>query len=154
MRKLTCTLILCCSALIICCQKAPIFTCGNTIDYGLVEFNSPNSTRSITFTNTGNAPIILTSVKSSCGCLVPVYYPKNPVPPNQSDSIVVKYDTKRPGLFYKTITVTTNEVDEQYSKETDYPIYKNHVIKVIGEVKPAPVEEDPIKGKEKNFPKE
>lgn len=62
------------------------------------------------FTNTGNEPLILSNVKASCGCTVPTW-PKEPVMPGKSNTIQVKYNTNNVGGFNKTITVTSNAVD-------------------------------------------
>jgi hypothetical protein len=62
------------------------------------------------FTNTGNEPLILSNVKASCGCTVPIW-PKEPVMPGKSQTIQVKYNTNNVGGFNKTITVTSNAVD-------------------------------------------
>ncbi|WNH08998.1 DUF1573 domain-containing protein [Thalassobellus suaedae] len=41
-----------------------------TIDYGTIENNSDGN-REFKFTNTGNAPLVITNAKGSCGCTVP-----------------------------------------------------------------------------------
>lgn len=82
---------------------------AETMDYGTIEQNS-NGERTFTFTNNGNAPLILSNVKSSCGCTVPSYS-KTPIAPNTSGVITVKYDTKKVGAFSKTITVTSNATE-------------------------------------------
>ncbi len=45
------------------------------------------------FTNTGNQPAIITEAKLECSCTT-VEFPKQPIGPNQSAKIVVKFDTK------------------------------------------------------------
>lgn len=76
------------------------------IDYGTIEQNS-DGTRVFTFVNEGDAPLLITKVKASCGCTVPTYS-KAPIQPNESGEIEIKYDTKKLGAFTKTITVTSN----------------------------------------------
>ena len=76
------------------------------IDYGTIIQNS-NGIRIFTFTNSGSEPLMITKVKTSCGCTVPTYS-KNPILPGQKGQIEIKYDTKRLGAFTKTITVTSN----------------------------------------------
>ena len=78
----------------------------DTVDYGKIE-NGSNGVRTFTFTNTGNAPLVITNVKSSCGCTVPKK-PNAPIAPGEKGEIEVKYDTKRTGFIRKTITVTSN----------------------------------------------
>jgi len=76
------------------------------VDYGTIEQNS-DGTRLFTFTNTGDAPLLISRVKTSCGCTVPSYS-KAPIMPGDSGELNIKYDTKRLGAFTKTITVMSN----------------------------------------------
>ncbi len=76
------------------------------IDYGTIHQND-NGERTFTFTNTGDAPIVISQVKTSCGCTVPSYS-KTPILPNETSEIKVKYATNRIGVFKKTITVISN----------------------------------------------
>lgn len=62
------------------------------------------------FTNEGNEPLILSNVKASCGCTTPSYT-KDPIFPGQTGQIKVRYNTNNIGGFTKTITVTSNAVD-------------------------------------------
>ena len=62
------------------------------------------------FWNDGNEPLILQNVKASCGCTTPSYTQK-PVMPGQSGTIKVHYNTNNVGGFNKTVTVTSNAVD-------------------------------------------
>ncbi len=79
---------------------------SETVDYGEIEHGS-DGVRTFEFTNTGNEPLIISDVKSSCGCTVPSK-PNGPIAPGASDIIKVKYDTKRVGPIRKTITVYSN----------------------------------------------
>ncbi|QNK76279.1 DUF1573 domain-containing protein [Winogradskyella undariae] len=76
------------------------------IDYGTITQNSEGK-RIFSFTNTGDAPLVITKVKTSCGCTVPSYS-KDPILPGEQGELEIKYDTKRLGAFTKTITVTSN----------------------------------------------
>lgn len=79
------------------------------IDYGTIEQHSDGS-RLFTFTNEGDAPLVITNVKTSCGCTVPSYS-KAPILPGETGELKIKYDTKRLGAFTKTITVSSNAED-------------------------------------------
>ncbi len=64
------------------------------------------------FTNTGDAPLVLTNVKPACGCTVPTWS-KEPVLPGQSGSIEATFNSgNASGAFMKSITVTTNIPDQ------------------------------------------
>ena len=93
---------------------------SDTIDYGEIVKGS-DGVRVFEFTNTGDKPLIISDVKSSCGCTVPKK-PDGPVAPGASSSIQVKYDTNRVGPIRKTITVYSN---------ADEPIV---ALKIKGEV--------------------
>ena len=77
-----------------------------TIDYGKIE-KASNGERTFVFTNTGDQPLIIQKIKSSCGCTVPKK-PLGPVMPGEKGEIKVSYDTKRVGGFSKSITITSN----------------------------------------------
>lgn len=93
----------------------------DTIDYGLIEKGS-DGVRVFEFTNTGEAPLIITKVSSSCGCTIPKK-PEDPILPGKTGEIQVKYDTKRVGPIRKAITVISN---------ADTPTI---ILKIKGEVK-------------------
>jgi hypothetical protein len=79
---------------------------SDVIDYGTIEKGS-DGVRIFEFTNTGNAPLIISNVKSTCGCTVPKK-PDGPILPGETGKIEVKYDTNRVNPIRKTITVTSN----------------------------------------------
>lgn len=87
--------------------NAPAFEfVTEVIDYGKIELNA-DGVRTFKFKNIGKSPLVITNVKSSCGCTVPKK-PTEPIMPGESGEIEVKYATNRPGGFSKTITVSSN----------------------------------------------
>jgi hypothetical protein len=78
----------------------------NTIDYGNVYKDEDSGVRVFEFTNTGDAPLIITNVQSTCGCTVPSK-PTDPIMPGKTGEISVKYNMN-PGPIRKTITVESN----------------------------------------------
>ena len=81
----------------------------NTIDYGTVSKKNDNGIRSFEFTNTGDAPLIITNVLSTCGCTVPTK-PNAPIMPGKTGKIDIKYNMQA-GPIRKTITVESNAVN-------------------------------------------
>jgi hypothetical protein len=81
----------------------------NTIDYGTTTKSKDNGVRSFEFTNTGDAPLIITNVLSTCGCTVPTK-PNAPIMPGKTGKIEIKY-SMIPGPIRKTITVESNAVN-------------------------------------------
>ncbi len=79
---------------------------SDTVNYGEIE-KGANGVRIFEFTNTGTSDLVVTNVKSSCGCTIPEK-PEAPIPPGGTGVIKVKYDTNRPGPIRKTITVFSN----------------------------------------------
>lgn len=87
--------------------NAPVITFDKLVhDYGTVPYNGDGKCV-FTFTNTGKEPLILTNVRSSCGCTVPKW-PREPILPGQSDVIHVEYKTNRVGSINKSVTVQSN----------------------------------------------
>ena len=81
----------------------------NTIDYGKVSKDSDSGLRTFEFKNTGDAPLIITNVQSTCGCTIPTK-PKEPIMPGKIGKIDVKYNMSS-GPIRKTITVESNAVN-------------------------------------------
>ena len=75
-------------------------------DYGTV-IQGGDGNSEFEFKNTGDEPLVLSNVRSSCGCTVPSW-PKEPVKPGESAKILVRYSTNRIGPINKSITVTSN----------------------------------------------
>lgn|GEM_PF-137884 len=81
----------------------------NTVDYGTVTKEADSGVRTFEFKNTGDAPLIISDVKSTCGCTVPSK-PTQPIMPGKTGKIDVKYNMN-PGPIRKTITVESNAVN-------------------------------------------
>lgn len=108
----------------------------DVMDYGVIEQGS-DPYRIFTFTNTGNAPLVISNAKGSCGCTVPTY-PKEPISPGASAEIKVRYDTNRIGKFTKRVTLTTNAGDE------------SKILTIKGEVTKKPEEPAGVPAVEEN----
>jgi Protein of unknown function (DUF1573) len=106
-------------------QGAAISLNKDVHDYGEVPYNG-NGACEFKVTNTGNAPLILSSCQGSCGCTVPKCDP-NPILPGESSIITVKYDTTRSGQISKSVTINSNAVNEPVK-----------IVTIKGNVGPAP----------------
>lgn len=102
-----------------------------THDYGTIKYGA-DGTSTFEFKNTGNAPLIISNAKGSCGCTVPEW-PKEPIAPGAKGVIKVKYDTKRPGPINKSVIITSNAVNEP-----------SKTIRIKGNVLPAPEGSAPV----------
>ena len=97
-------------------EKKDIPANGAKISFTEMEHNygtivkGGNGDCEFTFKNEGNEPLILSNVKASCGCTTPSYTQK-PVMPGETGTIKVHYNTNNVGGFSKTVTVTSNAVD-------------------------------------------
>jgi len=76
-----------------------------TFDYGTVEFWD-NQPAVFKFTNTGKKHLVLMNMHQPKDVLV--HNPKRPVPPGESDSVVIFYYTEDKGSFRQEIPVFTN----------------------------------------------
>ncbi len=86
---------------------------NTSYDFGTFSEKSPVVTCTFTYTNVGEAPLIINQAIASCGCTVPSYT-KAPIMPGKKGEIKVTYNGtgKFPGHFKKTITVRTNGATE------------------------------------------
>jgi hypothetical protein len=76
-------------------------------DFGNVP-EGTMATHEFKFKNTGNQPIIIANVQASCGCTTPDWT-KTPVLPGKMGMVKAVYSSGgRPGVFNKTVTVTSN----------------------------------------------
>jgi hypothetical protein len=76
-------------------------------DFGEIE-EGKMAQYEFVFTNTGDQPLILSSVKASCGCTTPSWT-KEPILPGKTGHVKASYNSKnRPGGFHKSITITSN----------------------------------------------
>lgn len=89
--------------------KAEIKFDKTIIDLGEFSEASPVQSCVFSFTNVGNAPLIINQAIASCGCTVPSYT-KKPIGPGEKGEIKVTYNGKGkfPGHFKKSISVMTN----------------------------------------------
>lgn len=88
----------------------PVIRFDTTLhDFGTIPYGGDGHC-TFRFTNTGDAPLIIESVKSSCGCLVPSW-DRDPVLPGGRGNIRLRYDTRRIGPFTKSVTLTSNAVN-------------------------------------------
>ena len=95
---------------IIVAQEGPkiVFNAAeNTIDYGTVYKNEDNGIRIFEFTNTGNAPLIISKVEPACNCTDAIWT-KTPIMPGQKGEVQVTFDAATSGKFSKTAVVTSN----------------------------------------------
>ena len=77
-----------------------------TYDFGKITVNKP-VTHEFRFTNSGDAPLVITSVQAACGCTV-TDYSKEPIAPGSEGYVKATYNAAKIGMFSKTITVNAN----------------------------------------------
>ncbi|MEC7264434.1 MAG: DUF1573 domain-containing protein [Bacteroidota bacterium] len=89
-------------------KKLPVMTFETAeYDFGTIQRGTPQETV-FKFTNTGDAPLIITDAKSSCGCTVPEYPKNTPIAPGETGELLVKFNGSGQNQVTKTITVTAN----------------------------------------------
>jgi len=75
-------------------------------DYGDIKIGTPNDAV-FTITNTGNHPLSIQQIITSCGCTA-VEWGKQPIKPGKATDIKVEMKPEEPGYFRKTIDVYCN----------------------------------------------
>lgn len=90
-------------------KEASIKFDKTTHDFGTFSEDDPIVKCKFTFTNDGDAPLVIHQAIASCGCTVPTYT-RMPVRPGEKGEMEVTYNGtgKFPGRFKKSITVRTN----------------------------------------------
>lgn len=117
-----------------------IFAQGPQIEFECMEhdFNTVNfksqAIYDFTFTNTGNEPLNIINVQTSCGC-VGTNFERKPIMPGHTGKISVEYrNTDRPGDFKKYVTVLSNAKNSSELRlrikgivmENNYKIYQEN----------------------------
>lgn len=68
-----------------------------------------------TFKNTGNYPLMLQDIRTTCGCTAPEWT-KEPIAPNEEGKIIVRFNTAhKAGQQRKIITVISNAANSSES---------------------------------------
>lgn len=90
-------------------EKKGTLTFDKTIhDFGTVKEEAGKVTYEFEFTNSGEAPVIISNVTASCGCTTP-QWDKEPILPGKKAKVTVGYSTTgRPGPFVKSLVVLNN----------------------------------------------
>ena len=78
----------------------------NLFDFDTVTMGHDADCRFV-FRNTGDVPLLVTNVVTSCGCTV-AEWTKTPVLPGEKGYVNVSYNTSIQGSFRKTILVKSN----------------------------------------------
>lgn len=100
-------------AALVCClaalASAPDITFEATAhDFGTIREKDGAVKCTFTYTNSGTAPLALTTVSAPCGCTKPKFSPK-PLAPGKKGTIEVTFLPEDiSGEFMRTITVRTN----------------------------------------------
>ena len=104
-------------------------------DFGSIVYGA-NGRVDFNYTNQGKTPLVISDVKSSCGCTIPTWT-KEPVEPGKQGVITIVYNTTFPGPFSKTVVV--------YSNANNSPVRIVIMGKVNiqpGDIKPAQVNQN------------
>ena len=89
-----------------------ISTAHEVIDLGNIVYETP-STAMFELKNEGHDALVLTDVKTSCGC-TKAEYPRQPIPPGGSFTIAATYDARQLGHFMKDIALYSNASDKPF----------------------------------------
>ena len=78
-------------------------------DFGEIQEKGGKVSYKFLFRNDGDEPLLILSVKPSCGCTTP-NWSKNPIKPGEEGFIIAQYNPRgRPGVFRKSLNVVTNQ---------------------------------------------
>ncbi|HET8838517.1 MAG TPA: DUF1573 domain-containing protein [Flavobacteriaceae bacterium] len=78
-----------------------------TFDFGTINEGDVVE-HTFTFTNTGEAPLVITAAKGSCGCTVPTWT-REPIAPGETGEMLVKFNSRgKKNIQNKSVTITAN----------------------------------------------
>lgn len=76
-------------------------------DFGEIEAKTQVETV-FKYKNTGEAPLVITDIKSTCGCTVPKDWSREPLAPGGEGQFTVKFNGSGTNNVSKTINITAN----------------------------------------------
>jgi uncharacterized membrane protein len=79
----------------------------NVHDFGTINDGEAQETV-FSYTNTGDAPLVISDIKSTCGCTVPQDWSRAPLLPGESSKFTVKFNGKGANKTTKTVTINAN----------------------------------------------
>ncbi len=94
-----------------------------TVNYDTILQHS-NTSRQITLTNTGNIPLQVYSVRSSCGISIPSW-PRLAIEPGKQGFIQISYNSSHPGPINRRLIIHSNSPEN------------SKIIKIKGYVMPT-----------------
>lgn len=122
MMKTVASIILFCSTLFVSCTNnqeqgsspaqaadGPVLELldGDTFDFGSVTEGDVVE-HTFNFKNAGSKPLVISNITSSCGCTTPEW-PRDPIAPDSSSSIQVRFNTKnKVGPQMKSVSIYAN----------------------------------------------
>lgn len=131
MKRLLFALIICCVTGVAALAKGAPEISFDAVshDFGTIREADGDVTCTFKFTNTGTAPLALTSVSAPCNCTKTHFSPK-PLAPGKSGEITVTFSPKNmSGEFMRSISVWTNVKTDKNKK-------KKVILKISGAVVP------------------
>lgn len=89
-------------------KKAIITVKQSEYDFGTIKEGDGKVSHTFEILNTGDSPLVLTRVLSSCGCTTPEWS-KEPIPAGKRGKLIVTYDpVGRVNPFVKTVSIYSN----------------------------------------------
>ena len=90
-------------------QSSALIFEKSTIDFGIIAEEGGTQTKFVSATNSGETPIYIKDVTTSCGCTV-ASYSRDAIFPGESTTIGVTFDPRdRPGRFERHMLISTSD---------------------------------------------
>ena len=80
-------------------------------DFGTIKKEDGKASAVFTITNNTNAPVLISGVRTSCGCTAPDWT-KEPIGPGKTGTVTATYNAATIGLFEKSVTISISEGDK------------------------------------------
>lgn len=107
------------------CAQSRISSNTEKFNFGRIEWKRPVKVE-YTITNTGNEPLVMSNVTTSCACTV-ADWTKSPIAPGEKGSVVATFDAETLGHFEKDVCI--------YSNATPHLVYLTFVGEVVQQLK-------------------
>lgn len=90
-------------------NKFPVMSFEETaFDFGTIKEGDVVE-HTFMFTNTGDAPLVITDTKTSCGCTVPTWPKGESIAPGETSKLVVSFNSRgKKNMQNKSVQITAN----------------------------------------------
>jgi len=131
-------------------SQARLTSNKETHNFGQIEWKKPVTVEYV-ITNTGNEPLVLTNITTSCACAI-AEWTKKPIQPGEKGTVKATFDAKALGHFKKSVGIYSNAATKLVYLYFTGQVVRNPVVSSSSEAYPHSVGQILVDTLELDFP--